>query len=50
MITSVFICNDLKAVISCSLDGTINLYNMYTGRFLRSYQHPKMRAIDYVSY
>ncbi|CAD8203801.1 unnamed protein product [Paramecium octaurelia] len=47
-ITDIFICNDLKVVITCSSDGWIHMYNQWSGKYLRSYRHPKGLPISKV--
>jgi hypothetical protein len=48
MVTSIYVCDDLKVIAASSADGCIALYNLYSGRYLRSYNHPKFKPIDYV--
>ncbi|CAD8202317.1 unnamed protein product [Paramecium pentaurelia] len=47
-ITDIFICNDLKVVLTCSSDSWIHMYNQWSGKYLRSYRHPKGLPINKV--
>jgi WD40 repeat protein len=36
-INDICICQDLKAILTCSSDGWAHLYNMFTGKYFRSF-------------
>lgn len=48
-INDIFICQDLKAILTCSSDGWAHLYNMYSGKYLRGYRHPRGMSIQNVA-
>ena len=45
MITAIHVNEDLGMYITCSYDGTINLYNLWTDKFFRQFRHPKLAPI-----
>ena len=47
-ITSIFYSNDLQCFAISSLDGSVFLYNMITGKKLRAYYHERKSPIDEV--
>lgn len=47
-VNSIFISNELKSFVSCSEDGSVNMYNIITGKKIRSYRHPEGKPINNV--
>lgn len=47
-ISSIYFSNDLQCVSIASLDGSVFLYNIITGKKLRVYYHEKRMPIDEV--
>jgi hypothetical protein len=47
-ISSIYFSNDLQCVAIASLDGSVFLYNIITGKKLRVYYHEKRMPIDEV--
>ena len=48
-ISSIYFSNDLQCVAIASLDGSVFLYNIITGKKLRVYYHEKRMPIDEVN-
>ena len=48
VVTSVFVCEELKVFATSSRDGSVHLYNIITGEKMRSYFHPDRRPINHV--
>ena len=48
-VTSIYISNELRLFASASLDGKINLYNLFTGTLIRSLFHPISMPIHNVT-
>jgi WD40 repeat protein len=45
-INSIFISYELRSFATCSDDGSIQLYNIITGKRLRAYFHPELKPIS----
>ena len=44
-VSSIFINNDMCLFVTGSFDGTANLYNLYSGKLIRTFAHPKLAPI-----
>jgi len=45
MISTIHINEDMKVYLTCSFDGSANLYNLWNDKFIRRFMHPKMAPI-----
>ena len=44
-ITLIHINEDMNMYLTSSLDGSVNLYNLWTDKYLRTFHHPKLSPI-----
>lgn len=44
-VSSIFINNEMCLFVTGSFDGTVNLYNLHTGKLLRTFCHPTLAPI-----
>ena len=45
LISYINISEDLGNYLTCSFDGTCNLYNLWNDKLFRTFQHPKLAPI-----
>ena len=48
IISMIHINEDMGMYITCSFDGTANLYNLWSDKIYRSFKHPKLAPIHSV--
>lgn len=48
-ITSIYISLDMKCFATSSQDGSVGLYNLYSGELLKMYYHPENSMINNVA-
>lgn len=45
MVSQIHINEDMNMYLTCSFDGSVQLYNLATDRFLRAFRHPKLSPL-----
>ena len=44
-VSFIFISEDMNMYLTCSLDGSVCLYNLWTDAFIRAFHHPKLSPL-----
>lgn len=45
-ISSIFIDESMSLFVTSSLDGSVNLYNLWSSKFQRSFKHPNLAPVN----
>ena len=49
-VTAIFISDDTRLLATSSMDGSVHVYNIITGKKIRSYFHPERKPLNNVSF